>query len=289
MTGLVADAGAVSAPQAYLHPGDVVWGMFQNTVFDPRREVRLWEDGGGLAGFAALEAPDGVLMQVHPRLRGAGVLEEEMLGWAARQTRVVYGDPEEDELWTRASEDEPRLDALLTGLGFERDGDHALKMLRGLGGPLPDAAPPAGWTVREVGGAAGWPERVGAHREVWHPSRFTLEAYRNLRRAPGYEPRLDLVAVGADGTVGSYCICWFDPVGRAGLFEPVGTRAACRRRGLGRAVMAEGLRRLRDLGAGTALVTAVHDNKAAAGLYGSVGFEIVNREWLYGKKLGGAP
>ena len=51
--------------------------------------------------------------------------------------------------------------------------------------------------------------------------------------------------------------------------------------------MCEGLRRLRELGAQTALVTAIHDNEAARSLYESVGFETVNRERLYGRKLQG--
>ena len=34
-------------------------------------------------GFALLEAPDGVVMQVHPRLCGSGSLERKMLEWAA--------------------------------------------------------------------------------------------------------------------------------------------------------------------------------------------------------------
>lgn len=55
--------------------------------------------------------------------------------------------------------------------------------------------------------------------------------------------------------------------------------------GLGKAVMLEGLRRLRERGARSALVTAVHDNEAARSLYESVGFETVNREYLYGRKL----
>jgi GNAT superfamily N-acetyltransferase len=122
------------------------------------------------------------------------------------------------------------------------------------------------------------------HREVWHPSKVTLEAYRRLRAAQGYDPRLDLVAVAPDGGFGSYCICWFDPHSRTGLFEPVGTRPASRGRGLGKAVMYEGLRRLRELGARTALVLAVHDNEAARRLYESVGFKKVNAERLYGRK-----
>ena len=80
-----------------------------------------------------------------------------------------------------------------------------------------------------------------------------------------------------------YCICWFDPKSLTGLFEPLGTRQALRGRGLGKAVMHEGLRRLRGLGAHTALVTATHGSEPARSLYESVGFKTVNRERLYGK------
>ena len=286
ITGFLADAISASAPQTYLHPGDALWGTYQNTVFDPRREVRLWEDGDGLAGFAALEEPDGVLMQVRPRLRGSGVLEEEMLDWAAGQTRAVYGKRAGDELWTRVTDDDPRVDESLRAFGFVRDdAPHALKMFWELDGPSPDVAPPEGWTVGEVGGEERWTDRVEIHREVWHPSRVTLEAYRRLREAPGYDPRLDLVAVAPDGTFGAYCICWFDPTSLIGLYEPVGTRPTHRRKGLGRTVMLEGLRRLRALGARSAFVTALHGNRAAASLYESVGFRTVYREYLYGKKL----
>jgi len=66
-----------------------------------------------------------------------------------------------------------------------------------------------------------------------------------MRGIPGYTPELDLVAVSADGTFASYCICWLDPVSKIGEFEPVGTRAAYRGKGLGKALMLAGLRRLK--------------------------------------------
>lgn len=285
MLEFLSSVTSTAPPGTYWHPGDAIWGIYQNTVFDPRREVRLWEVGDELLGFAWLEEPDGVVMQVHPRLRGSGMLEREMLDWAAHQTRAVYGERAGDELWTRVPEDDPQLSAFLAGLGFVRDPDHALKMFREVDDSLPRPTPLDGWTVREVGGDDEWEQRVETHREVWHPSRVTLEAYSQLRKAPGYNPSLDLVAVAPDGTFGSYCICWFDPGSRTGLFEPVGTRPALRGKGLGKTVMLEGLHRLRELGARSAAVTAIHDNESAAGLYESVGFRTVNRERLYGKKL----
>ena len=150
---------------------------------------------------------------------------------------------------------------------------------------MPEAPSPTGWSVREVDGEGEWEDRVEIHREMWQSSRMSLEAYRRLREAPGYMAELDLVAVGPGGALGSYCICWLDAGSKTGLFEPVGTHPAHRGKGLGRTVMLEGLRRLRALGARSALVSALHDNEAASGLYESVGFRTVDREYLYGKKL----
>jgi mycothiol synthase len=285
MQRFLSAANSVSPPQAYYHPGDLSWNLYRNPEIDPCSEFRLWQDHDGtLLGFAWLEEPDGVVMQVRPDLRGAGILEEPMLAWASERLADTGRNPG-GEIWTRALETDRRLVDLLDSLGFERDPSHALKMHRDLGGPLPEVPPPLGWTVREVGGEGEWEDRVRVHREVWPSSRMTLEAYRRLREAPGYVAELDLVAVGPGGALGSYCICWLDAGSKAGLFEPVGTHPFHRGKGLGRAVMLEGLRRLRAMGASSALVTSLHDNEAASGLYESVGLRTVDREYLYGKKL----
>ena len=118
---------------------------------------------------------------------------------------------------------------------------------------LPPAPSAVGWLVREVQ-QAEIAERVSIHQEVWHPSRITRSAYRRLREAPGYRPDLDLVAVAPDGEFAAYCICWSDPISRSGEFEPVGTRAPYRGQGYGLAVVTEGLRRQRALGATSSIV-----------------------------------
>ncbi len=71
--------------------------------------------------------------------------------------------------------------------------------------------------------------------------------------------------------------CWLDPVNRIGDLGPVGARPAYRRRGLTRAVLCEGLRRLQAAGAWTGCVSTGVTNTAARALYESVGFAVVNR------------
>jgi ribosomal protein S18 acetylase RimI-like enzyme len=278
-------ASAAAEQPSFWHIGDLIWGVYQNTVFDPAASIRLWEgDDGELLGFGWLEDPDGVSWQIHPRLRGSGALEQQILAWAAERGQA-RADVAPRELWAKACDSDLAVRALLEQWGFTRDDFHYLLLRRDLGAPIPAPALPAGWSVRHVGGEAEWSARVETHREVWHPSRVTLEAYRRLRQAPVYDPELDLVAVSPDGQFASYCICWLDPANRCGEFEPVGTRPAFRGRGIGKAVMLEGLRRLHERGAESALVVSLGSNEAAWRLYESVGFRIFDKEYLYGKQL----
>lgn len=93
-----------------------------------------------------------------------------------------------------------------------------------------------------------------------------------LRECSLYRPDLDLCVRAVTGEVAAYCLCWLDPRNRVGLFEPVRTEDAFHRRGLGRAMMTEGIRRLMAHDARLIKVTAVAANGAARGLYEGVGF-----------------
>ncbi len=195
-----------------------------------------------------------------------------MLSWA--KSRQKSGA----EAKTRSLETDAETNAFFKRRGFEREPHPSLKLLRH---PLTNLPRPADEpSARPVGGEEEWERRVNLHREVWSPSRVTLAAYEKLRETPGYDPNLDLVALEPGGAFAAYCICWYDPHSRTGLFEPVGTHPAHRRMGLGRAVVAEGLRRLRSLGATSALVTCAHGNEAALRLYEDAGFEVVDREYV---------
>ena len=68
----------------------------------------------------------------------------------------------------------------------------------------------------------------------------------------------------------SFCTIWFDDVTRSAYFEPVATVPAHQRLGLGKAVMCEGLRRLKRLGATKAFAGSYAPDAHA--LYSSVGF-----------------
>jgi ribosomal protein S18 acetylase RimI-like enzyme len=286
MIGFLEAINAGGLSMGYFHLGDLIWGMYQNTLFDPHENIRLWERAGLLVGFAWFDKPNSVNMQIGPTLRGQGQLEAEMLEWAGERAHACQqGAQEPPMLWTWCMADDQWRDAFLVERGFARGSYEMLHFHCDLMGPIADAPPPAQIVVRSVGGEHEYQERVDTHREVWQPSKVTLEAYRRLRAAPIYRPDLDLVAALPDGNFASYCICWLDAANQTGEFEPVGTRPAARGQGIGRAVIVEGLRRLRGAGARAAIVYTPRHNQPAQRLYLSAGFQIVSSEFLYGRAL----
>ena len=278
---LIAARSTAGHNAGYMHVGDLTWWMYQNTAFDPARNVRLWEaDDGELLGFAWFSPPAMLDVQIHPRWRGTGLIEEEMLDWAGEHRRDFFVNGESPRpLTVAALKDDAGLQAILEGRGYRRASESFLVLMSDLS-ETQDRVDPGAISVRHVAGEDEFEERVSIHREVWNPSKVTMEAYRRLRGAPGYVPELDLVAATPEGKFLAYCICWIDPANGVGEFEPVGTREAARRQGLGQAVVREGQRRLRALGAQTALVYSKVETLA---FYESCGFRTANQYVDYTK------
>lgn len=276
------------------HIADFVWQcfMFTRDVFRPEERIRLTErPDGSLAGFAWVYPKRGeVALQIDPRLRGTAerwVIADDMLAWA-RERLLASGEAPPGGLLVAELESDAEFATFAAERGFARTDDVPMRFhRRSLSEPIPAPSLPAGLTVRPVMGEDEFEQRVAIHREVWHPSRFTIDGYRQLRATPWYDPDLDLVAVTPDGTFAAYATAWRDEVNRSGQFEPVGAREAFRGRGLARAVLLEGMRRLRDRRCDVAYVCTGEDRPPACRLYLSAGFEIADR-WVYYRRGGGS-
>lgn len=261
------------APDDFIHPGDLVWRTLQHAHYQPEREMNIWEMGGETAGFVQQKRLSFDFIAAPWLAReGRRELMAAMLAHAERQGRA-HGL--EGNLLTSISKGDLESALALQAAGYVRNSDDMYALERSLSQEIPPVKLPEGFVVRHPQ-EGELEQRVDIHREVWHPSRFTLESYLNIRSAPVYRPDLDLVAVTPEGQFASYCIVWYDPINRVGEFEPVGTRKAWERRGLGKAVLLEGFRRLQTLGAEKAVVYCYEDNLP---FYASVGFAEANR-WL---------
>lgn len=263
----------------YCTIGDLDWWRFTSNEPDPLGSARLWLDGDVAIG-ALWPVGDQSELLVHPSRRE---LEDAMLDWAELRHRERHaGAGTMPPCTAFAYDGDDGRVARLRRWGYERQERCYRYRRRPLDGPVPAPVLSAGYTIRHVEGEADLEARVAVHREAFAPSRMTTAKHRAVMAAPTYRAELDLVAVAPDGRFASYCIAWYDEANRIGVFEPVGTAPAFQRRGLGTAVLTEGLRRLLALGARVAYVNTNGDNIGANPLYEAVGFRVIdeNHAWV---------
>ena len=252
-----------------------VWHVNMNIFhFDPQQVVHLWEADGQIVGMLNPDGNGEAFFQIHPAYRSEEMFNE-MLDIAEMKLRnPKEGDKHELIAWVNESDIE--LKDIFARRGFTRSKYFAEHMRRrSLTQPLPDSVPPSGYTVRALGDESELPARSWLSWKAFHPEEPDekyqgWEWYRNVQRVPLYNRDLDLVAVASDGELAAFCTVWVDDVTRTAVFEPVGTHPNHQKRGLGKAVMSEGLRRAHQLGATLASVSSYSVGVHA--LYESMGF-----------------
>jgi ribosomal protein S18 acetylase RimI-like enzyme len=130
-----------------------------------------------------------------------------------------------------------------------------------------------------------------AFRDHWGERDESEEAFRRFITDPLSPPELWVVAWDGDEIAGVVTNKLDAPDedgsgGRLGTLDSVSVRRPWRRRGLGRAMVAESLRLLRDAGATRATLGVDTDNQQRAlDLYTGAGFEPVNTELEFRRRF----
>jgi len=235
----------------------------------------LWEEGGRLVGFIMFEgAPGDVHLSVHPVLR-TPELEEEMLNTAEEHMAAISPDGSRKLVVWVPEQDHHRRE-LADRRGYRREDWPEHQWRRDLSAAVPSVPVPPGYSIRSLGDGLELLERCYASGLGFHEGDIKTAVenrddpgwYRNIQTAPLYRRDLDLVAAAPDGSTAAFCTIWFDDVTRSAIFEPVATVPAHQKRGLGKALLVEGLRRLQRMGATTAFVGGY--SSAANALYRSI-------------------
>ncbi len=252
-----------------------VWHVNMNICHLQLEEVvTLWEADGQIVAMLNPDSPGEAYFQVHPAYRHLVSLSD-MLD-VAEQKLFKTNETGKKDLLAWVNESDAKTKALFAERGYARSRFKAEHMRsRSFTQPVPEPVPPEGYTVRALGDENELPARSWLSWKAFHPDEPDekyqgWEWYKNVQRIPLYRRDLDIVAVAPDEELAAFCTVWFDDVTRTAVFEPVGTHPEHQKRGLGKAVMSEGLRRAQRLGATLATVSSYSDGAHA--LYHSMGF-----------------
>ncbi|GAB4171265.1 MAG: hypothetical protein Fur005_33000 [Roseiflexaceae bacterium] len=263
---------------AYCTIGNLDWWCAGNKI--GMQNAQRWFENEQLVGMAW---PSKNQVDLIPRV-GRSDIDAMMLDWSERSVLANHlGDqPVTHDAWSFTG-DQARI-TLLHSRGYQRATVALSFRGRSLAEDLPSKPLVSGYAVRYVHGPAEYQERVDLHRDAFAPSRMTMRYYTTAIALPTYRQDLDLVVAAPDGSLAAFCIVWFDPANRMGVFEPVGCHSAHRRRGLASAVMIEGMQRLRQLGAVSAHVSSVYGSDTEA-LYEAPGFAVIDVNQCYSRNL----
>ena len=243
------------------------WWWFANPDLEKislAENVFIWETPDGQ--IAAVLNPEGhgqVFLQRHPDFISPD-LDAAMIALAEDRLTAPNQD-DRRQLQIFVDSQDTALHQSLTRRGFqrvERLGEQEYQHRRLLDLPLPPPIKLPDYTIRPLGSGLEFLERcyasgLGFHDDdiqVARDNRDHPDWYRHIQSAPLYRRDLDLVVIAPDGSVASFCTIWFDDVSRTAYFEPVATVPAHRQRGLGKAMMIEGLHRLKQMGCKVAFV-----------------------------------
>lgn len=204
-------------------------------------QMRLWLDGNG-GTLRAFVWPDFGGSEIITRTGDddafANILDcEEAQATSARQPLRIVLD-ERDAART----------TLLTGRGYQPAPEISFYSMRSLGEPIPSPYLPEGYAFACVANLPGLEGRAATERAAMPWSSTTASTYRAIQAMPDYRADLDLAVIDAAGDVAAFCTFWAEPVAGIGVVEPIGCHPAHQRRGLGRALLYEGFRRLHALG-----------------------------------------
>jgi mycothiol synthase len=269
------NAAAIAAVghSGYLHPGDIPHRLYNGQRwFDPPELVYLYESAGEIAAWVMVYPRlGGFELQIAPGRREPAwerhLMEEaESEAWSA----IDRLGTDKTELVIDVFESDTAREGVAHALGWVRGSDPYVLTMASLA-RLPAVQLDAGYTMRHAAGIVEAAEISALHSAAFG-SEWTEELYRRVMLSPGYDPTRELLVVAPDGSFAGFAVLWFDRVNKIGLFEPLGTHPDHRRIGIGKALLAAGMREMKEARLETASVGYEESNPGSGPLYRGMGF-----------------
>ncbi|MCC6613721.1 MAG: GNAT family N-acetyltransferase [Anaerolineae bacterium] len=234
--------------------------------------LHLWQTADGqLVGLAHPEYEGSAFFEIDPDYR---YLEAEMIEWAETHLAVAQANSAARVLHLDVMDYDAARQRLLIERGYEQTPYRfSARHLRFGKRPLPQSEIAPGYHLRcTEDNDLDFQRMADVLNAGFKRNIHTAAEYRSfVTGSPSFEHELNLVAEAADGSFAAHVGLTYDAANRRGIVEPVCTSPDHRRKGLARALMIEGLQRLRARGA-TDVTLGAGDSEAASALYDAVGF-----------------
>lgn len=259
--------------------------MFENIRFGPcgpiysddeDEYIKIWEAQDGnhsvVAGVTCLKPSGSAWIQIHQEYRE---LEDAMIPWLERQWMELHENRSGvNKLEFEVPESNTERIACLQRHGYDRGEVYSHYRIRPVNLHIPEFHLPESYSVRN----ARIEQEFSKYKEVQgsvfpHCAKhMTISHARIYRSASFYNEELDIVAVAPNGDFAAFCTVRLDPISRIAELEPVGTHPEHRKLGLAKAVICEGLRRLRNHNPKAICILGAAPTEGAVRLYDSLGF-----------------
>ena len=260
---------------------------FENSHLGRIEDIRIWEEEESSKRriMAVANRENKTIYFIHIR-PGQPSLLDEAIRWIEDHSASKKQDPaEEQKLHIISLEGDPEREAALRRRGFELGPVNGILRVRDLDAPIPDAPLPDGFEIRPVRDREDFEKLASNIRIVFGHRDFTADTLEGIARGSFYIRDLDLVAEATNGSIASFCTFRVDPVSRATELEPMGTHPDYRRMGLAKALISEGMRRLKKYDPLNLYIDGAADNPAANRLYEVTGFEKRGTYYYWSKTI----
>jgi ribosomal protein S18 acetylase RimI-like enzyme len=271
---------------------DVYLTMFEGHASNHQ----LWEDEAGQIQAYTCLSPDEKTpiyatpdvrqwrVLVHPEQRTtqrlSGLIQDAEARLEARLSR--------ESITTVAYDSSRVFPYLLQHHGYVKQQPLEVYMTRSLTDPIPLPIVPDGFMVRPFAGQHELLSRASLTNSAFGgfegPSEWSINDVNNMIPFCQAIQAIDLIATTPDALIVSSCIAFCDPLTKLGEFDAVGTHRLYWQRGLAKALLLTGLHWMRGAGMKRAVIRTDVDNMPAQRTYHSVGYQIVDRLFLYEKQ-----
>lgn len=242
----------------------------------------VWEsDSGQFIAAVLFETPGFFSLQILPDWMDK-IDYSMLIGKAEEMHRSLF--PEKKRLEFEIDERDTELISIFSSLGYKIDEKDYMIVFDDfdLRGDIPSSSLPDGYRIRHISQPGDYIKKNETHSLAFKVGdNYPEDNFSYLPRAQGYIEELDLVVEYKDRFVAN-CGGWYDEYNRRGSIEPLGVHPDFQGKGLGKAIVHEMFKRLKDKGAHCLDMHSSEDNRA---FYTSVGYRAISKRHIYYKEI----